>query len=49
MENVVINDNTDIKDIFDYVLSHCIISNEIYNEIRDNCDFKRKKQIKDCS
>jgi len=45
----VINDDIDIKDIFDYVLGHDIISEQIYDGIRENCDFRRKKQTRDCS
>ncbi|CAJ1933856.1 unnamed protein product [Sphenostylis stenocarpa] len=47
MGNAVINDITDLKGVFDFAVSHAIISTQVYDGIR-NCDFSEKKLKKNC-
>jgi len=48
MGNAVINDITDLKEVFDYALSHGIISKQVFDGIIRNCDFSKERQTKDC-
>jgi len=49
MGNAVINDVTDLKGVFDFALCHAIISKQVYDGIRENCDFMAKNNTKECS
>lgn len=49
MGNAVMNDVTDIKGLIDYAWNHAIISDQVYNGIVKNCDFKKENQTKDCT
>ncbi|XP_027909699.1 serine carboxypeptidase-like 35 [Vigna unguiculata] len=47
--NAVINYVTDLKGVFDFALCHAIITKQVYDGIRETCDFTRKEQTKECS
>ncbi|XP_052733913.1 serine carboxypeptidase-like 35 [Vigna angularis] len=49
MGNPVINDVTDLKGIFDFAFYHAIISKQVYDGIREKCDFMTKNNTKECS
>lgn len=49
MGNPVINRVTDLKGIFDFAFYHGIISNQVYDGIREKCDFMTKNNTKECS
>lgn len=49
MGNALINDATDLRGVFDFALYHAIISKEVHDGIRDNCDFRTINQTRECS
>lgn len=47
--NAVINDPSDQIGLIDYAWSHAIISDQLYNDITKNCDFKSDNATSICS
>ncbi|KAI3846218.1 hypothetical protein MKW92_031860 [Papaver armeniacum] len=46
--NALLDDDTDQTGMIDYAWGHALISDKLYSEIKENCDFSKENYTKEC-
>lgn len=46
--NALLDDETDQKGMIDYAWDHAVISDRVYNDVKQKCNFSESHPSKDC-